>query len=84
MTRNISAFILLIFVYLTSINGFVLRDNPNLNQTNKSIIIIGAGMSGISAAKELYAFGFENIMILEGMDRIGGRIHTIPYGKRKY
>ena len=41
-----------------------------------SAIVIGAGISGLAAAAELSAAGMETI-VLEGRDRIGGRIHTI-------
>lgn len=47
---------------------------------DKSVIIIGAGAAGIAAATKLLLNGFRNILILEGQNRIGGRIHTIPYG----
>ncbi len=40
------------------------------------IIIVGAGACGLSAAKELAANGY-GVTVLEGNDRIGGRIHTI-------
>ncbi|XP_021736253.1 polyamine oxidase 1-like isoform X1 [Chenopodium quinoa] len=39
-----------------------------------SVIIIGAGISGISAAKQLADNGVEDVIILEASDRIGGRI----------
>jgi len=45
-----------------------------MNQTN--IIIIGAGASGLMAAREL-ASKNNKVTILEAQDRIGGRIHTI-------
>lgn len=45
-----------------------------------SIIIIGAGVSGIAAATKLHENGFHNLTILEAEDRIGGRVKTIPYG----
>lgn len=49
---------------------------PTLNQTSKStILVIGAGISGLAAARELQNSGFE-VIILEGRDRIGGRIYT--------
>uniref|UniRef100_T1H025 Amine oxidase domain-containing protein n=1 Tax=Megaselia scalaris TaxID=36166 RepID=T1H025_MEGSC len=44
------------------------------------IVIIGAGASGIAAATKLLKYGFKNVTILEAQDRIGGRIHTIPFG----
>jgi monoamine oxidase len=46
------------------------------NPIDKPILIIGAGIAGLSAAKRLKEKGFTNITILEGRDRTGGRIHT--------
>lgn len=42
------------------------------------VIIIGAGISGIGASMHLAKEGIEHL-ILEGRDRIGGRIHTEQY-----
>ncbi|KAI3959254.1 hypothetical protein MKW92_014633 [Papaver armeniacum] len=39
-----------------------------------TVIVIGAGMSGISAAKTLSDAGIKDILILEATDRTGGRI----------
>lgn len=39
------------------------------------IIIIGAGISGLAAARKLHDAN-KDVMILEARDRIGGRIHT--------
>lgn len=47
----------------------------------KKIIIIGAGAAGFAAASKLISNGFKNVTILEAENRIGGRVHTIPYGK---
>ena len=50
-------------------------DNHNdISSTDAKIIILGAGMSGITAAKTLHDHGYTNIQILEGSDRVGGRI----------
>lgn len=43
--------------------------------TSADVIIVGAGMSGLSAATRLLANGVTPI-VLEGRDRVGGRIHT--------
>lgn len=40
-----------------------------------NVIIIGAGVAGLSAARELYKKGLQPI-ILEARDRIGGRVYT--------
>lgn len=45
---------------------------------DKQVIIIGAGAAGIAAATKLISNGFRNVAVLEGQNRIGGRIQTIP------
>ncbi|KAG5677755.1 hypothetical protein PVAND_007486 [Polypedilum vanderplanki] len=46
---------------------------------NKSILIIGAGISGITAAVSLIKSQFTNVIILEAENRIGGRIETVSF-----
>ena len=41
-----------------------------------SVIVIGAGVAGLAAAKKLSSAG-AHVTILEARDRIGGRIHTV-------
>ena len=43
------------------------------------IVIIGAGASAIGAAKKLLENGFSDVVILEATDRIGGRVHSVPF-----
>ncbi|KAL9227451.1 hypothetical protein vseg_003137 [Gypsophila vaccaria] len=45
-----------------------------------SVIIVGAGISGISAAKTLNDGGINEILILEATSRIGGRMNKIEFG----
>ncbi|GKU88606.1 hypothetical protein SLEP1_g2850 [Rubroshorea leprosula] len=45
-----------------------------------SVIVIGAGISGISAAKVLAENGIDDLLILEASDRIGGRIRKEKFG----
>ncbi|KAJ8910074.1 hypothetical protein NQ315_012851 [Exocentrus adspersus] len=47
------------------------------------IIIIGAGMAGLSAAYHLTRNGITDFKILEARNRIGGRIVQIPIGDQK-
>lgn len=47
---------------------------------NPRIVIIGAGAAGIASATRLIEKGYTNLTILEAENRIGGRIHTIPFG----
>lgn len=42
----------------------------------RRVIVIGAGVAGIAAARELMALGHE-VTVLEARDRIGGRVHTV-------
>lgn len=45
------------------------------------IVIIGCGISGISAAHRLVKSGFRHVRILEATGRSGGRIKTGSFGK---
>ena len=42
-----------------------------------SVIVIGAGFAGLSAARTLQAGRSLQITVLEGSGRIGGRAHTL-------
>ena len=46
----------------------------------KSVIIIGGGIAGLSAANELLRSGCI-VTVLEAKKRFGGRMHTIRDGK---
>lgn len=47
---------------------------------SRSVVIVGAGVAGLAAANELRGNGFEDVVILEARDRIGGRIWTDTIG----
>ena len=46
------------------------------------VIIIGGGIAGLAAGKYLQLEGFNDFVILEASDRIGGRIWSVPVGKK--
>ena len=48
------------------------------SQHHTDVIIIGAGAAGLLAGKLLAEHG-KTVCILDARDRIGGRIHTLPY-----
>ena len=54
---------------------------PAGSGTGKSVVILGAGMAGLSAGYELQKAGYA-ITILEARDRIGGRVWTVRGGDR--
>ncbi|KAL4230702.1 hypothetical protein ACF0H5_011078 [Mactra antiquata] len=44
------------------------------------ILVLGAGMSGLSTAKTLFDAGYKNILILEAAPHIGGRMKSAQVG----
>ncbi|KAK9064078.1 hypothetical protein SSX86_017950 [Deinandra increscens subsp. villosa] len=45
------------------------------NSTKLKVIVIGAGLSGLAAARQLMSFGYK-VTVLEGRKRPGGRVYT--------
>lgn len=45
------------------------------------VIIIGAGISGCTAARTLVNNSITDILVVEATDRVGGRVKTITEGK---
>ena len=48
-------------------------------QKNTTVLILGGGISGIAAAKTLSDHGIKDFIILEGTDRIGGRMRKMEF-----
>ncbi len=59
-----------------SLTGLALVSRPVLSQSKPRVIVAGAGLSGLSAAYELSERGYE-VTVIEGRDRIGGRVFTL-------
>ncbi|MFM8519580.1 MAG: flavin monoamine oxidase family protein, partial [Solirubrobacterales bacterium] len=50
---------------------------PKVQGTNRRrVVVVGAGMAGLGAARMLLDRGFE-VRVIEARDRIGGRVHTV-------
>ena len=67
--------------YFFLINCFLFNFTNGLPNLNSRIVIIGGGVSGLSAFNELLNYGFKNVTLLEAENRLGGRINTIPFSK---
>lgn len=50
--------------------------NGDKGSSDASVLVIGAGISGIAAARQLQREGFAEVRVVEARDRIGGRIFT--------
>ena len=49
----------------------------------KKVLILGAGVAGITAAKTLYDQGITDFLVLEGQDYVGGRIKQVSFAGMK-
>ena len=67
-------FISLLLVTLTGCASKIIQQNKVEDEVD--VIIIGAGMAGLTAAKELHAAN-KSYIVLEARDRIGGRARMI-------
>ncbi|MEC3883032.1 flavin monoamine oxidase family protein [Halobacillus sp. HZG1] len=58
---------------------------PVLNGPPKKVVIVGAGMAGLVCASLLKQAG-HTVKIIEGSDRVGGRIYTLrkPFSEGQY
>ncbi len=59
-------------------------DSKGHQGLNRRVAIVGAGAAGLSAAHALRALGYENVVVFERADRVGGKCHTIEIDGRNY
>ena len=55
--------------------------STNCSSLDADVLVLGAGMAGISAAMTLsQEYNITKFLILEGMNDIGGRVRSVPFG----
>lgn len=70
-----------VYGYLVS-HGYInfgvahgIKERILVDPKQPNVIVIGAGLAGLAAARQLMAFGFK-VTVLEGRRRAGGRVYT--------
>src|ERR687885_1727204 len=53
-----------------------------MDRREAEVVVVGAGLAGLSAARELRAAG-RDVVVLEARDRVGGRTLNHPIGDGK-
>lgn len=57
-----------------------MRIDVGARRTEKTrVVIVGAGIAGLAAAKTLEDAGFVDYLLLEAQDVVGGRIHSVSW-----
>ncbi|BET01729.1 Flavin containing amine oxidoreductase [Nesidiocoris tenuis] len=69
-----------VFLCTILIQFFLVFAAKSMLPSNPKIVVVGGGVSGIAAATKLVEKGFNDVILLEAEDRLGGRVYTVPFG----
>ena len=61
--------------------AFVVFTGLKCEAAEYDVIILGAGLSGITAAKHLHENGIKSFVVLEAQDYVGGRLKNTKLGE---
>ncbi|XP_067676399.1 uncharacterized protein [Haliotis asinina] len=68
-------------LFILQFESFPCQQAQNVSSLNHSqVLILGAGVSGLAAAKTLIERNISDFRILEGSNRIGGRVKSVTFG----
>ena len=73
----LSAFLLLSSIFPTVIRSSAESGTCSESNLDADVLILGGGITGISAAKTLYDGGVTNFLVIEALPQLGGRIRTV-------
>ena len=73
MASTSAVYLLAFLAFTTNIYHITAKER------NATVLVLGGGISGIAAAKTLTDKGIKDFIILEGTDRIGGRMRKMAF-----
>ena len=66
-------------IVILFLGTYAVLAQPICKDTDPKVLIIGAGVSGIAAARTLYDKGIKDFVILEATAKVGGRIRSSDF-----
>jgi len=83
MTIKLNRRQILLGLGLTTFGGCAHNSSRNTKPLDAQVIILGAGLAGLNAARILSAEGMD-VLVLEANKRIGGRLYSLDSGDGRF